>query len=166
MIDIRDCELAEAGTRAVLRPVAADWSATSPATRRLELAAGEAWSSRCRGIGELPIGSALITDAGALPAEFVIHVAIRSREEAVSETSVRLALTNGLRRAREWAVLELALPLIGTGPGNLEPEAACEAMDGALADFEGLAGSRLVVCSRDRFELAAARRWWGGPRPE
>jgi O-acetyl-ADP-ribose deacetylase (regulator of RNase III) len=129
--------------------------------RRLELAAGPEWVERCRALGELPVGSAVITDAGGLTAEFVIHAAVRSPDEPVSQRTVRTAVTNGLRRAEEWGVSEVALPLVGTGPGNLDADAACSAMDEALRAFA--ARGRVVVCSSDGFELETARGWWAEP---
>jgi O-acetyl-ADP-ribose deacetylase (regulator of RNase III) len=162
VIEILEVELADVSAAAVLRPVSGDWSAVSPATRRLELAAGTEWADRCRALGDLPVGSAVITDAGGLGAEFVIHVAIRSPEESVNARSVRRGVTNGLRRAEEWGITEVALPLMGTGPGNLEPDTACEAMDEALRSFAGASEeARVVVCCPDPFELETARRWWG-----
>ncbi|MFQ5890006.1 MAG: macro domain-containing protein [Gemmatimonadota bacterium] len=158
--------LAELEVQALLRPVASDWSAVSPVVRVLEIAAGPAWTERCRAVGDLPLGSAVITEAGDLKAEFVIHVAVRSADEQVGPRTVELALRNGLRRAEEWGVRELALPLLGTGPGNLEPRVACAAMAGPLDDFAAApAGDRRVlVCVASDFEREAALARWGEGR--
>src|SRR5690606_23430649 len=69
------------GTKAVLRPVAADGSAVTPAMRRLEQAIGPAVAAHRRLLDEMPVGAALITDAGELPCEYLVHVVVRSMEE-------------------------------------------------------------------------------------
>lgn len=161
MIEVSLEPLERLAVEAVLRPVDSDWSALSPAMRRLELAAGAEWAERLSSQGELPVGSALISDAGELPSSFVIHVAIRSGEEPVSRRSVDAGLRNALRRAEEWGLKEIGLPLLGTGPGNLDPEDACRTIAPLLRDFAGPAeagGGRAVVCCADRTEEDHARR--------
>ena len=155
-------ELAECDVEAVLRPVRTDWAALTSEVRHLELAAGEAWRERCSAQGELPLGSAAITDGGELAAEFVIHVAVASEEDGATERSVVVGLENGLRRAEEWEIRELALPLLGTGPGALDPESACRAMAPLLESFEAEGPDRLVlVCSEDPASVREAEARWG-----
>lgn len=126
MIDVRLGDLAEARVTAVLRPVSAEWSAVNPAMRRLELAAGPEVESQCRGLGELPVGMAVVTAAGDLPAEFMIHMVVRSIDQPVTRGGVQRALRNGLRRVEEWGCASIALPPVGTGAGNLDAEESAE----------------------------------------
>lgn len=165
MIRVELGDLAEMPAEAVLRPVAADWSAVTPAMRRLELAAGRALAERCEALGELPVGSAVITDAGELEAEFMIHVAVRSRDEDVSIPTVHRAMQNGLRRAAEWGIQQLYCAPVGLGAGNLELEACAEAMTAEiLAQAERGEAPREVVIvvdsevARDVFQAMAGGR--------
>lgn len=128
MIVVRLAELQEADAQALLRPVAADWSAVNPAMRRVELAAGVALAEQCERLGELPVGSAVITGAGALPARFMVHAVVRSAEEPVTRGGVQRALRNGLRRLDEWGIRSVALVPLGTGAGNLDAEEAAGLM--------------------------------------
>jgi O-acetyl-ADP-ribose deacetylase (regulator of RNase III) len=121
-------ELADAPADAVLRPVTAEWGSVTPAMRRLELAAGSEPDEQCRRLGELPIGSAVITPAGDLPAQFMIHVVVRSVDEPVTGSGVRRALQNGLRRAAEWDIARVAMAPLGTGAGNLDADEAASIM--------------------------------------
>jgi O-acetyl-ADP-ribose deacetylase len=121
-------ELAATGQEAVLRPVAAEWAAVTPAMRRLELAAGPGVEEQCRAVGELPVGSAIITSAGELAARFMVHVVVRSTDEQVSEQGVRRGLQNGIRRLGEWGITAVAMPPLGTGAGNLDPEDSAAVM--------------------------------------
>ncbi|HSJ25584.1 MAG TPA: macro domain-containing protein [Longimicrobiales bacterium] len=128
MIRILREELAAAGQEAVLRPVSAEWTAVTPAMRRLELAAGPTVESQCQAMGELPVGSAIITGAGDLAARFMVHVVVRSVDEQVSAPGVQRGLQNGVRRLAEWGIRGVALPPLGTGAGNLDPDDAAAVM--------------------------------------
>ncbi len=122
MIRVVQGELAQATTEAILRPVSAEWEPVTPATRRLEIAAGKALIEQCEKLGDLPVGSAVITAAGDLSAEFMVHVIVRSMEERVSVPVIQRGLRNGLRRLSEYGINSVAMPPIGTGAGNLDAE--------------------------------------------
>jgi O-acetyl-ADP-ribose deacetylase len=121
-------ELAEAAMDAVLQPVTAEWTAVTHAVRRVEIAAGEGPAEQCRRLGELPVGSAVITQAGGLPAQFLIHAIVRSADEPVTVSGVRRAMQNGLRRLAEWGIERVAMAPLGTGAGNLDADEAASVM--------------------------------------
>jgi O-acetyl-ADP-ribose deacetylase (regulator of RNase III) len=160
MIRLRLGDLTEASAQAILRPVAADWSAPTPAMRRVEQAAGAEVAAQLEKLGELPVGSAVITGGGDLPASFLIHAVVRSREEGVTPGGVRRALQNGLRRLQEWGIDSVALAPLGTGAGNLDPEEAAEVMVPVL--LEHLAASSpppsVTILVETDYELEAFRR--------
>ena len=135
MISVRLADLAEAHETAVLRPVTAEWTATNSTMRRLEMVAGPEVETQCRSLGELPVGSAVVTGAGRIRAEYLIHVVVRSIEQAVSPGGVQRALRNGLRRVVEWGFASVALPPLGTGAGNLDAEESAEAMVPILLEY-------------------------------
>ena len=135
MIAVRLADLAGAEVDAVLRPVTAEWTAPTPAMRRVELAAGPEVEARCQDLGELPVGSAVVTPAGSLPAQYLIHVVIRSLEQPSTPGVVQRALRNGLRRVAEWGMASLALPPLGTGAGNLDAEESAELMVPILLEY-------------------------------
>jgi O-acetyl-ADP-ribose deacetylase (regulator of RNase III) len=121
-------DIAEVRATAVMHPVSAEWDPVTPAMRRLELAAGEQVAQQCSKLGELPIGSAVITGAGKAQADFMIHIIVRSMTEPVNESTVQRGLQNGLRRCVEWGVDDVAIPPIGTGAGNLDAEEVAHLM--------------------------------------
>jgi O-acetyl-ADP-ribose deacetylase len=134
VIRIVSGELAETSRDAILRPVSAEWAAVTPAMRRLELAAGPDVARQCDALGELPVGSAIITSAGTLAARFMVHVVVRSMDEQVSEHGVSRGLQNGIRRLAEWGITQVALPALGTGAGNLDAEDAAGIMMPLLSE--------------------------------
>ena len=134
MIRVSRGELCHLAVEGVVRPVGADGVAVAASGRRLEAEAGPTVTSRIEGLGELPVGGAVITPAGNLSASFVIHVVVQSRREPFTSTNLRRALVNGLRRAAEWGVETLALPPIGLGPGTMDPDEAARALVDVLRE--------------------------------
>jgi O-acetyl-ADP-ribose deacetylase (regulator of RNase III) len=104
----------------------------------------------------MPLGSAWETDAGDLPARFVIHVAGIDLLWRASERSVSLAARNALLLARCLGATSVALPLIGAGSGGL-PAGRARAL--LLAEME-----EQRACF-DRLELVRWRRGQRTPIP-
>lgn len=134
MIRIRRGRLGDATTEAVLRPVRSDLAAVTPASRQVGLEAGAAVAERLDGLGDVPVGGAVVTPGGALAAGFLIHAVVQAPDQPMTESTVRRALVNGLRRAQEWGIASLALPPLGTGAGSLEPERWAELVVGVLRE--------------------------------
>jgi O-acetyl-ADP-ribose deacetylase (regulator of RNase III) len=118
---------------AVVRPATTLLEPTTPSLRRLEQVGGSRFWEGLRVERELAVGSAVVTGAGDLSAELVIHAIIRSATEPVSKDVVRRALTAVLQRAADWQLAHLAIPPLGTGAGNLPVEDAAAAMAGPLS---------------------------------
>lgn len=138
MIRVERGDIATAEADAVLRPVTSEWTAVTPAMRRLELALGTRLAEQCQATGDLPVGSALVTPGGDLPFELAIHVAVRSATEPVSPAGTVRGLRAGLRRLEEWGVRRVAMPPLGTGAGNLEIEDAADLSIPVLVEHQAL----------------------------
>jgi O-acetyl-ADP-ribose deacetylase len=156
-------DIATSPAEALLRPVSAEWTAVTAATRRLEVSAGPDLEVQCRSLGELPVGSAVITGAGDLPAKFMIHAVVRSLDEPVTAGGVRRGLDHGLRRAAEWGIRQLAVLPLGTGAGNLDADEAAAIMLPMLREWLRSSGPDASVeiyvdgeYERDVFERHAA----------
>jgi len=119
---------------AVVRPANGNLEATTPALRRLELAAGPGFRELCRVQRELGVGAAVVTPSGELAAELVVHAVVMTRAEPVTAAGVRRAAAAALRQAGQWRIETLALPPLGTGAGQLSVEEAADAIGLALAD--------------------------------
>lgn len=137
MIGIRVGPLHEVEAEALLRPVSSELAAVTGVGRDVDLRVGEEIHERLRALGTVPVGSAIVTPGGDLPVPFIIHVAVQSSEEAVTEAGIARALLNGLRRASEWDIESVALPPLGTGAGNLDPERSAAVMLPVLAAHLG-----------------------------
>ncbi len=133
MIRVVVDDLASVPADAVVRPTTAALEPLTPELRRLEQIGGPAFWQQLHVEKPLDVGVAVVTGAGDLAAEFVIHAIIRSEEEPVSRDGVRRALRSVVQRATDWQLSTIAVPLMGTGPGNLSHEDAAGLLVDAFA---------------------------------
>ena len=68
--------------------------------------------------GPIPLGGAVLTGAGDLPHEAIIHVAGISMFWRSSERSIRGSVRSAVALAQEHGFRSIALPLIGAGTGG------------------------------------------------
>jgi O-acetyl-ADP-ribose deacetylase (regulator of RNase III) len=128
VIDVRVEDLAFYSGHAIIRPATATLGATTPLLRRLELAGGAKLLDQLKVTEPLPVGSAVVTGAGELPVELLVHAIVMSPTERVSRDGVRRAFRSALQRTREWQLADVAVPPLGLGAGNLEIEESAELM--------------------------------------
>lgn len=128
MIQVVVGELAEQEVSAIVRPIRSDLAPVNVLSRDIGTAAGPKLEERLERIGAIPLGGAVITPAGELAADFIIHVVIMSDEEPQSALSVQKGLRNALRRAADWALDSIALPPLGIGVGTMEADTSALAL--------------------------------------
>ena len=128
MIEVRVEDLAFYSGNAIIRPATATLGATTPLLRRLELAGGPALLDKLKVSEPLPVGSAVVTAAGGLSVELLVHAIVSSPTERVTRDGVRRAFRSALERARDWQLADVAVPPLGLGAGNLELEVSAEVM--------------------------------------
>jgi O-acetyl-ADP-ribose deacetylase (regulator of RNase III) len=133
-VSVRVGDLGQSSAAAVVRAIRSDGDAITAVGRRLEVLAGPTLTRRLQALGDLPVGGAVITPAGDLPAQFIIHAVLQSAEEPVTSQTVQRALVNVLRRARDLGLESVAFPPIGSGAGNLDAEDAARLLVEVLRD--------------------------------
>ena len=164
MIEVRTDDLAFVAADAIARPVDAELRATTPIMRRLEVAAGEALSRLLRVNEPLAVGSAVVTPAGALGVELLIHGVISSDSEPASRTTVRQAVSSALQRADDFGIERLALPPFGIGAGNLDIEESAEVIADAIRRHQQKARfpTTITIVVETEFERDVFERVVGG----
>jgi O-acetyl-ADP-ribose deacetylase (regulator of RNase III) len=160
VITVRVGRLDETETEGLLRPVRSDFSGITVASRRVDASAGEGVRTRLEGMGELPVGGAVVTPGGDLPVHFIIHAVLESPDESLTSFGVQRALMNGLRRARDWEMSSLALPPLGLGAGALDPDDVAHMVVEVLLDHERLGDppQELVIVVETAYEEELFRR--------
>jgi O-acetyl-ADP-ribose deacetylase (regulator of RNase III) len=147
-------ELRDQRVDGLMRPVRSDLAPVSGPSRDVVLDAGEELQERLGRMGLLPVGGAVLTPAGLLPAPFLIHAVVMSEEEPQTSISVQRALRNGLRRASDWGLVSLALPPFGMAVGTEDPEDSARVLIEILFNHldEGVAPLDLTIVVSSDFE--------------
>jgi len=106
-------------------------------------------------IGSCPTGEAVVTEAGILKADWIIHANGPKFREEDEEAKLRKTVASALARAEEKGVKTLAFPPIGTGlyqvPMDLCARVMVEAIEQHLAN--GAAIDEVLIVARDPREF-------------
>ena len=164
MIEVRTDDLAFTQADAIARPVDAELRATTPLMRRLEMAGGDALLKHLRVNEPLAVGSAVVTPAGGLGIELLIHGVVSSDTEPVSRASVRQAVSSALQRAADWGIEHLAITPFGIVVGNLDIEDSADVIAEALRRHRQIAKhpSRITIVVETEFEREVFERLVAG----
>lgn len=144
----------------IVRAARSDGASITPVARRIEAAAGPEIRARVEAMGELPVGSAVLTPGGDLPVRFLLHVALQSAHAPVTPAVVARATANALSRAVDFGMSEIALPPLGTHAGNLEAEESAHAMASAFEEHcsRSDAATSVVLVVESDYELDVFER--------
>ncbi|MCA9490495.1 MAG: macro domain-containing protein [Myxococcales bacterium] len=94
--------------------------------------------------GPIPLGQAVLTSAGELPFDAIIHVAGIDMLWRASEPSIRDGVRNAMRLVAEHGFRSVAFPVLGAGSGGFPEEQALALMLDELSGVDGTAEVRVV----------------------
>lgn len=130
----------------------------------IKRAGGEEIEREAVARGPIPLGSAVATGAGRLPARYVIHGAVMGQDLRTSPELVRRTTESCLELADELGLGSLALPAFGTGVGGLPLAECARAMVGAVRAHGSRTLERVVLCVFGAEAERAFREALTGPR--
>lgn len=97
--------------------------------------------------GPIPVGEALVTNAGGLKAKYIIHAAVMGQDLTTDADKIRKATLNSFKRAEEQKIESLSFPALGTGVGGFPMnEAAKIMMEAAKFHLENTPSWLKKVC--------------------
>lgn len=111
---------------------------------------GPSIMDECKKHGSCPTGSAVVTSAGNLPCQWIIHTVgpIWNGGGNQEHSLLHQAYTSSLRKASDLAIRHIALPSLSTGTYNYPLQEAAEiamlAMKGFLDDNEDTSIKRIT----------------------
>ena len=159
MIHVVTGDLASTAADAVVRPATTRLEPLTPALRRLDEAAGPKFIEQCRVHRELPPGAAVVTGAGDLAAEFVVHLVLGTAPDTVTTDSVARAIDAALWQCTQWHIATLACPI--PTAGNLSADAALrvllDAVRGHMRQADHPATVLIVATDDAEHDLVSAR---------
>ena len=108
-------------------------------------AGGEALARESRERAPVPLGEAVETTAGGMPARWVIHAATMERPaERASAEVIERATRSTLAKAEELGARSLGLVAFGTGVGGFPLDEAARIMVGTVRAHEARSLERVV----------------------
>jgi len=78
--------------------------------------------------GPIKVGEAIVTEAGDLDVDYIIHAAVMGQDLRTSEAIIREATQNSLYKCDELAIERVAFPAFGTGIGGFPVDKCAKAM--------------------------------------
>ena len=110
----------------------------------LKRAGGEEIEREALALGPIPLGSAVATTAGRLPARWVIHGAVMGQDLRTDADLVGRTTRACLELADELGCGSLALPAFGTGVGGFPLAECARIMVGEARGFDPQSLERVI----------------------
>ena len=85
--------------------------------------------------GPVPVGEAVVTGAGKLKANYVIHAAVMGQDLKTDAEKIRQATRNSLLRGDELGIKSIAFPALGTGVGGFSLNKCARIMIGEVRQY-------------------------------
>jgi len=121
---------------AIVNPANSFGSMGGGCAQAIKAAGGEEIEKEAISKGPTPVGMAVATGAGRLPARYVIHApTMENPAESIDKDNVRAATYAALRCAKNLGVRSLAFPGMGAGIGGVAKKEAAAAMLAEIKRF-------------------------------
>jgi O-acetyl-ADP-ribose deacetylase len=111
----------------------------------IKRAGGEEIEREAVAKGPIPVGDAVVTGAGRLPARWVIHGAVMAQDLRTNADLIRRTTESCLRVADELGAESVALPAFGTGVGGFPLDECARVMVEAARAHEPRSLTRVVI---------------------
>jgi len=159
MLEVLLADITKLSVDAIVNPANSLMIMGGGVARAIRRAGGAEIEEEARGYAPVPVGSAVATGAGRLPAKYVIHAPTMERPAMkTTPEKVRVATAAALRKAEELKVKTLAFPGMGTGVGGVPFDVASRVMVKAIVQHlldEQSSLQRIVLAAIEE-ELADA----------
>jgi O-acetyl-ADP-ribose deacetylase (regulator of RNase III) len=107
-------------------------------------------------ISETKVGEAVITKAGNMKAQHIIHAVGPKFQEPETESKLKTTIINALKLAEAKGIKQIALPLLGAGFYTLPLPTCADVMVETIKDYlqnsTGL--GEIIICALDQREYA------------
>jgi len=119
-------------------------------------------------LGPVQTGGAVVTGAGNLKADWIVHAVGPRFNEPDTEAKLRTTVLNALKAAEEQGIERIALPPMGTGFYAVPLELCARVMIDAIRSYlEGETGIReVVLCVMDQREQAPMESQLASLKPQ
>lgn len=125
----------------------------------IALRGGRAVQEELDRLGPLEMGEAVVSGAGNMKADHIIHAVGPRFQEPAIEAKLRAAMESSLRRAEEHDIETLAFPAMGAGYYGIPPDLCARVtLDSIVEHLEGGSGLKeIIICVLDTPQHEAFR---------
>ena len=151
-VEVRQGDLTKQAADAICNPASSMMLMGGGAAGALRRAGGAEIEREALRQAPVPVGKAVTTTAGRLPAKWVVHApTMETPAMRTSSVKVYLATRAALDCAEAAGARSIVIPGMGTGVGEVSPDAAARAMLKAIKEFSKEANSirEIVLCDID-----------------
>ena len=92
-------------------------------------------AKECSKHGTIKIGDAVITGAGKLKAQYIIHAALTEFDSIITEDNILQSLKSSMRLAKKYRLKSIAIPDLSTGIVRFPPDRCARIMFLFLKEF-------------------------------
>jgi len=156
-VEIVKCDITDLDVEAIVNPSNSTGSMGGGVALTIKKRGGIDIEDEAVRKSPVKIGDAIITTAGKLKANYVIHTPTMKKPMKTNAENIRKATLAALRKAYEKNIRSVAFPLMGAGIGGLSPRTSATTMLNVIQHFlkeHPKAFKRIVVVaySREDFE--------------
>ena len=155
-IEVVQGDIAEQSVDAIVNSAGTTLRMGTGVAGALRDAGGEGLNAEAIANGPVDPGEAVVTDAYALDAAYVIHAASMPHYGTGKSTprTIRQSVRNALELADENGCQSIAVPAVGCGLGGVPLMTGAEVIGEELRDFEGenLREARLIAYTADEYQ--------------
>ena len=111
----------------------------------IKISGGEIINQEAINKGPIPLGEAVVTNAGCLKARYVIHAASMHRGNIATSESIVNSVKNSLLRAEELNLRTIAFPAIGCGIAGFTHQNGAPLILQTIQQFEARSLEKAIV---------------------
>jgi len=152
-------DITEQATDAIVNPANSALVLGGGVAGAIRRKGGPAIQEECNRLGGTPVGTAVITTGGNLPAKYVIHAVGPRMGEGDEDNKLRSATLNSLKVADENNLKSLTFPAISTGIFGYPIERCADIMLHTVAEYlrgdTGLEEVRFCLWGQEAYEVFA-----------
>jgi O-acetyl-ADP-ribose deacetylase (regulator of RNase III) len=159
-VQVKMGDLSQEQTEAIVNPANSTLSMEGGVAAAIKLAGGEEIELEAVKQAPCPVGQAIYTKGGALPAKFVIHSPTMTRPGTrINPSSVKRAIEAALGLAKELRLATISIPGMGTGVGGVSYKDATRVMIEAIRNHvnSGTTLTEIHLVARDKLLFEALR---------
>jgi len=147
-LELREGDITEMDTAAIVNAANANLILGAGVAGAIRVKGGPTIQAECDRIGGTFVGGAVLTGAGLLKADYVIHAVGPRMGEGHEDEKLRDAVINSLKLADAKGIKSLAFPALSTGIFGFPMDRAAEIMLAAIKKYlsEKTSLERMVIC--------------------